>query len=59
MELPAAAQLMLRSLECDLIDPDDVEAAWVGTLADVPRPGAVRAEVKLLASQGRALHGMA
>lgn len=59
MELPAEARLILRSLECDLVDPEDVEAAWVDTLADAPRPGAVRDEVRSLALQGRALHGMA
>jgi acetoin utilization protein AcuC len=56
MELPAGAQLILRGLSCDLIDDEDVDAAWLTTLSDPPRPGAVRAEVKSLASQGRALH---
>ena len=59
MELPVAAQSILRSLECDLVDDEDVEASWLATLVDVPRSGVVRAEVKSLASQGRALHGMA
>jgi hypothetical protein len=57
--LPADAQLLLRGLACDLVDDEDVEAAWLTTLADTPRPGAVRAEVKSLASQGRALHVVA
>ena len=59
MELPSAAQLILRGLECDLVDDEDVEAAWLTTLADVPHPGAVRAEVESLASRGRALHVVA
>ena len=59
VELPAAAQLILDGLECDLVDEDDVEAAWLTTLADAPRPGAIRAEVKSLASQGRARHVLA
>lgn len=59
VELPAAAQLILGGLECDLVDEDDVEAAWLTTLADAPRPGAIRAEVKTLASQGRARHVLA
>jgi hypothetical protein len=49
----------LRSLECDLVDDDDVDESWFATLADAPRPGEVRAEVKSLASQGRTLHGLA
>jgi acetoin utilization protein AcuC len=57
--LPAPAQLILRSLECDLVDDDEVDETWFATLADAPRPGEVRAEVKSLASQGRTLHGLA
>jgi acetoin utilization protein AcuC len=59
MELPAAARSVLRSLECDLVEDEDIEASWLTTLADAPRSGAVRAEVKSLASQGRMLHGLA
>jgi acetoin utilization protein AcuC len=59
LELPRGAQLILRGLACDLIDDEDVDAAWLTTLADAPRPGAVRAEVLSLASQGRALHVVA
>jgi acetoin utilization protein AcuC len=59
MELPAAARSVLRSLECDLVEDEDIEASWLTTLADAPRSGAVRAEVKSLASQGRTLHGLA
>jgi acetoin utilization protein AcuC len=58
-ELPVAAQRILRSLECDLVEDDDVDEAWFRTLADAPRSGAVREEVKSLARRGRALHGMA
>jgi len=57
--LPAAAQLILRSLDCDLIDDEDVEPAWLETLADAPRPGPVRSAVRALAAEGRAAHGMA
>jgi acetoin utilization protein AcuC len=59
MELPVAAQSLLRGLECDLVEDEDVAAAWLTTLADVPGSGAVRAEVQSLASQGRTLHGLA
>jgi acetoin utilization protein AcuC len=58
-ELPGAAQQILRGLECDLVEDEDVEDAWITTLADAPRPGAVREEVKSLASGRRARHGMA
>jgi acetoin utilization protein AcuC len=59
MELPHDARLVLRALSCDLIDDEDVDPAWLTTLADAGRPGAVRAQVRELASQGRALHGVA
>jgi acetoin utilization protein AcuC len=59
MELPAAARLILRGLECDLVEDEDVEAAWLTTLADAPRPGAIRREVESLVSRGRVLHVVA
>jgi acetoin utilization protein AcuC len=59
VELPAEARVILRRLECDLVEDEDVEAAWLTTLSDAPRPGVVRAEVKSLASQGRARHVVA
>jgi len=58
-QLPGAAQRVLRSLECDLVDEEDVDEGWFRTLADTRRPGPVREQVKSLASQGRALHGLA
>ena len=58
-ELPGAAQQILRSLECDLVEEEDVDEAWFRTLADEPRPGMVREEVKSVARRGRALHGLA
>jgi hypothetical protein len=59
MELPEPAQLILRSLACDLVEDEDVDPAWFSTLADAPRPGPVREAVKSLASIGRALHVVA
>jgi acetoin utilization protein AcuC len=56
--LPADAQLILRSLACDLIDDEDVEPTWLETLADAPRPGPVRPAVRVLAADWRAAHGM-
>jgi len=58
-ELPGPAQQILCSLECDLVEDEDVDESWCRTLADAPRTGTVREEVKLLARRGRALHGMA
>ena len=45
--LPQQAQDRLRRLECDLID-DDADSCneWITTLADRPRPGPVRDEVR-------------
>jgi len=49
--LPAGAQDMLRGLDCDLIDPDEVPEAWITTLADPPNNGAVRPQVARLPAQ--------
>jgi acetoin utilization protein AcuC len=57
--LPAEARLILRGLHCDLVDDEDIEPAWLETLADAPRPGPVRRAVRVLAAEGRAAHGMA
>ena len=38
-------------MECDLIDDDDVEEAWLTTLADSPYPGPVRDEIRSLIKQ--------
>jgi acetoin utilization protein AcuC len=46
--LPHEAKGLLRGLECDLIDDDEVPEAWTTTLADEPNPGAVRPEVERL-----------
>ena len=57
--LPAEAQVVLRSLSCDLVDDEDVEDEWLATLADVPRRGRVREAVHSLAREGRSMHAMA
>ncbi len=44
--LPASAQRILENLESDLIDEEDVEAAWLTSLVDAPSNGPVREEVK-------------
>jgi acetoin utilization protein AcuC len=59
VELPAAAQRILRALSCDLVEEEDIDPAWITTLADAWHPGTVRVQVRELASLGRALHGVA
>ena len=49
--LPAEATEYLRAMECDLIDAEDVQDAWLTTLADSPYPGPVRDEIKSLIKQ--------
>lgn len=48
--LPAAGQALMRRMECDLIDDEDVEQQWLTTLADTPTPGLVRDEIRSLVS---------
>lgn len=59
LELPGEAQVVLRSLSCDLVEEEDVDPAWFATLADSRRPGAIRRCVRELALPGRVLHGVA
>ena len=47
--LPAEAVALLSTLECELIDADEVEPEWLTTLADTAYPGPVRAEIRSLA----------
>lgn len=44
----AAARRLLAGYESDLIDEDEVAADWLRTIADEPRPGAVRDEIREL-----------
>jgi len=48
--LPDAASELLRGMECDLIDDEGVDEAWLTTMADSPYPGPIRGVVKSLAS---------
>lgn len=43
--LPEAAQELLRSLDCDLVDDDDREDHWFTTLLDPRNDGPVREEI--------------
>ena len=47
-QLPEAATEYLREMECDLIDEDEVCEHWLTTLADPPRPGPIRDEIRSL-----------
>jgi acetoin utilization protein AcuC len=48
--LPDEASELLRGMECDLIDDEDVDEAWLKTMADTPYPGPIRNAVTSLAS---------
>ena len=47
-ELPARALEILGAMECDLIDDEDVDPAWLHAMADSPYPCTVRDAVKSL-----------
>ena len=49
-QLPQPAADLLRGMECDLVDEEDVDVGWYGTIADSPNPGPVRDSVKSLAA---------
>jgi acetoin utilization protein AcuC len=49
-ELPAAAIELLSSMECDLVDDEDVDPAWMTSLADSPYVREVRDRIKSLAA---------
>jgi acetoin utilization protein AcuC len=46
--LPDDAIKYLSAMECDLIDEDEVQEAWLTTLADNPNPGPVRDAIRSL-----------
>ena len=49
--LPAAASELFASMECDLVDEEDVDPSWMTTLEDPPHPGPVRDSIKSLPRQ--------
>jgi acetoin utilization protein AcuC len=49
--LPPRAQLVLSQLQCDLVDDEDREPAWLTTLADAPNDGPVRDEIRGLVAR--------
>jgi acetoin utilization protein AcuC len=48
--LPAEAVALLGAMDCELIDEDEVDPAWLTTLADIAYPGPVRAAIRSLAA---------
>ena len=46
--LPTEATELLREMECDLIDDDEIEEAWITTLVDLPCDGPVRESIRSL-----------
>jgi acetoin utilization protein AcuC len=48
-QLPPEAVELLRGMECDLVDDEDIDEAWLTSMADSPYPGAVRDSIKSLA----------
>lgn len=51
--LPAAAVHVLGELESDLVDEDERDPAWLDTITDEPRTGAIRPEIETLVQQCR------
>jgi len=51
--LPDAARTLLEGLTCDLIDEEEIRPEWIATLADEPRHGRIRPEVRELAGAFR------
>ena len=49
--LPEAAIEMMRGMECDLVDEEDIRPEWLTTLVDSPYDGPVRPEIESLAAQ--------
>lgn len=52
--LPAAAQDVLRGLQCDLVEEEDMRPEWLTTLVDAPNRAPPRAEVVALRDRVRA-----
>jgi acetoin utilization protein AcuC len=48
--LPWPAVELLRGMECDLVDEEDIEDSWYNTLADTANPGPIRGSVVSLAA---------
>lgn len=44
--LPGEAVELLRSMECDLIDEEDIDPLWLTSIVDTPYEGSVREAIK-------------
>jgi acetoin utilization protein AcuC len=44
--LPAPATALLEGMHCDLVDDEDIDSAWLTTMADIPYAGDVRESIK-------------
>ena len=51
--LPEEAVALLGAMQCELIDEDEVDPAWLTTLADCAYPGPVRGAIHSLAAEVR------
>lgn len=50
-ELPERARAVLAGLDCDLVDDEDRDPAWLTTLVDAPNTGPIRPEVAALVAR--------
>ena len=48
-ELSGSASALLEGFDCDLVDEEDVDPAWLRTLEDAPNDGPVRNEIRHIA----------
>lgn len=53
--LPEEAQVILKSLACELVDDEDRRPQWLTTLADAPSPGGVRPDIERLIERAHEL----
>ena len=49
--LPPAVLELLRGMECDLVDDEDIDEAWLTSIADCPNAGTVRDSIKSVARE--------
>ena len=52
--LPREATEMLSVMECDLVDEEDIDPAWLTSMVDSPYPGPVRDAIKSVADAATA-----
>jgi acetoin utilization protein AcuC len=52
--LPAQAQAVLAALDCDLVEPEDRDPAWLTTIRDARNDGPIRPEIEAIIAAHRA-----